>query len=245
MAEVDLSIFAVTALRGDVVSGTDGRIGTIKDFLFVDDRWRIRWLVVDTGTWLPGRKILIHPSAIEDIDLEQDEVTTSLTKQQVEGSPGVRDGQSVSADVEARLLDYYGWDRDWGTSLFAPATREPPAVPGAIGKAVEDPHLRSFEAITRCKLRATDGEIGRAEDFLIDRAGWNIRYLIVSTGVWLLSKDVLLAPYAVSSIDWLNHEIVLNVTRKQLEESPPWDPVTFIDEVYAQKLHRHYNWPSY
>ena len=50
-------IFAISALKGLVVLGTDGRIGTVKDFLFLDNRW----LVIDTGGWLPGRKVLIQP----------------------------------------------------------------------------------------------------------------------------------------------------------------------------------------
>ena len=245
MAKEDPPIFAISALQGHAVLGNDGRIGTVKDFLFVDDRWRVRWLVVDTGAWLPGRKVLIHPSAIAEIDTAMEEITTPLTKRQVEGSPDVRDHQTLSRDMETRLLAHYGWDDDWGASLFAPTSQDPPAAPGAVGSSVEDPHLRSFEAFRRCRLRATDGEIGSVKNLLVDRAGWNIRYLIVATGSWLFGKEVLLAPYAVAATDWLNDEILLNVTRAQVENSPPWEPVEFINEVYGRRLHQHYGWPAY
>jgi hypothetical protein len=56
--------FALWGAERPSVVGTDGRIGTVKDFLFLDDRWQVRWLVTDTGAWLPGRKVLIHPSAV-------------------------------------------------------------------------------------------------------------------------------------------------------------------------------------
>jgi hypothetical protein len=49
-------IFAVSALKGLSVVGADGRIGTVKDFLFLDDRWQVRWLVIDTGALLPGAR---------------------------------------------------------------------------------------------------------------------------------------------------------------------------------------------
>jgi PRC-barrel domain len=51
-------------LYGDKLGATDGEIGHIKDFYFDDQNWAIRYLVVDTGTWLPGRKVLISPHSL-------------------------------------------------------------------------------------------------------------------------------------------------------------------------------------
>ena len=62
-------LFAISGLKGVSVEGSDGRIGTVKDFLFDDESWQIRWMVLDTGTWLPGRKVLIHPSVIAPLDI--------------------------------------------------------------------------------------------------------------------------------------------------------------------------------
>jgi hypothetical protein len=50
-------LFAITGLQRCPVEGIDGRVGTVKDFLFDDQSWKIRWMVVDTGYWLPGRRI--------------------------------------------------------------------------------------------------------------------------------------------------------------------------------------------
>jgi hypothetical protein len=72
-------IFALSAFKRFPIAGSDGRIGTIKDFLFVDDRWQVRWLVVDTGTWLSGRKVHIHPSVVAGIDFDRQEILTPLT----------------------------------------------------------------------------------------------------------------------------------------------------------------------
>jgi hypothetical protein len=55
---------------------------------------------------------------------------------------------------------------------------------------------------------------------------------------------MLLAPYAVTRIDWLNREILLNVNRDQVKNSPPWDPLQLIDELYGERLYRHYGWPG-
>ena len=95
------------------------------------------------------------------------------------------------------------------------------AAADPTSESVDDPHLRSFNAIKGYHLRATDGEIGRVENFLIDRADWSVENLIVVAGSWLTGKEVLLAPYAVSRTDWLNREILLNVTREQVKTARP------------------------
>ena len=60
----------ISPLKGFAIEASDGRIGTVVDYLFDDASWKVRWLVIDCGTWLTGRKVLIHPSAISREDLE-------------------------------------------------------------------------------------------------------------------------------------------------------------------------------
>lgn len=238
-------IFALSALKGCDVVGDDDKIGAVKDFLFLDDLWQVRWLVVDVGGWLSHRKILLHPSAITAVDFTSQELRVPLTREKIEGSPDLGIDQKLSESLEARLFAYYGWNPDWGVTLFKRTSAPPPVLRGAIGEAADDPHLRSFEVIKGYRLHATDGDIGNVEDFLIDRDGWNIRYLIVGTGTWWFGKQVLLAPYAVDAIEWLNGKILLNISGAQVKESPPWDPVKLIDAEYEARLHQHYGWPEY
>ena len=63
-------LFAITGLQGCTIEGIDGRVGVVKDFLFDDQSRKVRWMVVDTGHWLPGRQILIHPAVIVPLDLD-------------------------------------------------------------------------------------------------------------------------------------------------------------------------------
>ena len=88
-----------SALKGYAIEASDGRIGTVSDFLFDDITWKVRWLVVDTGAWLTGRKVLIHPSAIGQANYRQRELSVKLTKAQVQGKPRHPSGSaSVTAD---------------------------------------------------------------------------------------------------------------------------------------------------
>jgi len=61
-------LFAVTGLQGCPVETTDGPVGTVKDFWFDDQSWKVRWMVVDVGHWAPGRQVLIHPLSIAPLD---------------------------------------------------------------------------------------------------------------------------------------------------------------------------------
>jgi len=52
---------SIKQLYGDELRATDGEIGKITDFYFEDQNWAVRYVVVDTGTWLSGRLVLISP----------------------------------------------------------------------------------------------------------------------------------------------------------------------------------------
>ena len=90
----------VRLLRGYSIRATDGAIGAVDDLYFDDDRWAIRYLVVDTGCWLPGRKVLISPHAVGRPDWMAQQLPVSLTKAQVEGSPDVDTRKPVSRQYE-------------------------------------------------------------------------------------------------------------------------------------------------
>jgi len=265
-------LFALSSLRGSPVDATDGRAGTVKDFLFDDRTWKVRWLVVDTGAWLPGRQLLIHPSAIEPLDLGEpsgaglpmmgmrDDLALSvrLTQRQIEDGPDISEHEPVTEQVQSMVYDYYGWDRHGGlglpgmnaiaSPLSAPpffAETPPPGLAGREPRQAGDPHLLSVDAVIGYHIHATDGDIGHVENFLADDAVWDIRYLMVATSNWWMGQHVLLAPFAVQSVDTADSHVRLNVSREQVKSSPPWDPVAAVDRITEQQLHRHYNWPGY
>jgi hypothetical protein len=260
-------LFAVSGLTGSAVVATDDRVGTVKDFLFDDRTWRIRWMVIDCGAWLPGRKVLIHPSSLAPLDLPPPAaerlpmmgtppdlaVSVRLTRQQIESSPDISEDAPVSAAMEHSLHEHYGWVPDWGSPYYGmntiaeelspdyAATGAPD--PGTPGHG--DPHLRSAAEVHGYHIHATDGDIGHIDTLLADDGRWDIRYLIVATRNWWPGRHVLLAPFAVRDVDWLERKLSLNVTREQVKSSPPWDPAAVVDRLTEERLHRHYGWPGY
>ena len=157
----------ISPLKGFAIEASDGRIGSVVDFLFDDASWKVRWLVVDCGTWLTGRKVLIHPSAISREDLEEQQFVVALTKGQVKGSPELSEHEPVSQQMESQLYSYYGWDPLWPgpylSSAMPGAMAWPLLAPRYMGLGVTDeaethsdgpisqganPHLRSVDEVT-------------------------------------------------------------------------------------------------
>jgi sporulation protein YlmC with PRC-barrel domain len=251
-------LMAGSALKGYAIEAKDGRLGTVKDVLFDDRTWKVRWLVVDAGTWLTGRKVLVHPSFVAQADYVGRSLAVTLTMAQVKDSPDIAQDRPVSRQMETSLYDYYGWDPVWGGSIFGGGTMTQAfGAPYGAGLALRepalpeihhddgDPNLRSIDAATGYHMHAKDGFIGHVENFLVDDESWDIRYLIVDTKNWWPGKHVLIAPAAVTEMSWSRHRIELDVSCDQVRESPPWEPATVIDRAYEERLHSHYSWPGY
>jgi hypothetical protein len=106
-------------LRGFTVGATDGDIGDIghvEDFLVDDATWMIRYMIVDTRNWWPGKQVLVSPEWIERVDWSDSKVHVRLTREQINKGPEYDPSGPVSRDYEARLHDHYGRPSYWSTS---------------------------------------------------------------------------------------------------------------------------------
>ncbi len=233
----------------------DGKIGHVRDFLFDDRSWVVRYLVIDTGSWLNSRKVLVSPTAVSRAEWEQKLLPVNLTRDQVRTSPGIETEGPVTREQEAALSTYYNWPAYWGAVGFPdvgfalptiPIVPPPGALEDATGTStalLTEHHLRSVRAVTGHAIEATDGEIGHVDDFLIDDFNWSIRYLIVDTGNWLPGKKVILAPQWIHQVGWDEAKVFVDLTRAAVQASPPFDPAHPITGDYAGRLHDHYRRP--
>jgi uncharacterized protein YrrD len=262
-------LWRCSELGGYAIAAKDGEIGEVDDLLFEEARWTVRWLVVKTGGWLSGRRVLLAPASLGHPDRAARRFPVSLTRAQVEQSPPLESDLPVSRQVEANVFAHYGlppyWEGDLMPPLnylseggghatgflFPPETRTPaqaetagdkpgpaPAIPG-------DPHLRSTRDTTGHLLHARDGEIGHVEDFLVDEAGWRIRYMVVDTRRWLTGRKVLISPHWIRDMDWAEKEVAVDLTREQVRSSPPYDPSKPVERSYEAALHGHYGRSGY
>ena len=94
-----------TTLNGYKLRSLDGDIGKVKEFYFDDHHWTIRYLVADTGNWIPGRQVLISPYALVAVNNKEQYIRVDLTKKQIEDSPSLDSHKPVSRQFEEA---YYG-----------------------------------------------------------------------------------------------------------------------------------------
>ena len=246
-------------LTGMTIGASDGEIGKIKDVYFDDRRWGVRYLVVDAGSWLENRKVLISPISVLGVDWEGQCVRVRLTREQVKGSPDIDPDKPVSRQHEMDVLRYYGYPDYWGGPLlwgttaypfFDPAAEMPLTEPVlAEGAPPGDPHLQSAAEVKGYTLQtgvhAGDEIIGYVEDFLVDDESWAVRYLVVDTRKWLPGEHLVIPPEWASRVDWPQHLVQVSVTAAEVREAPRYDPALTLSRDYEQRLHAHYRRSGY
>jgi hypothetical protein len=224
---------SVKQVYGDKLGASDGEIGRVKDFYFDDQNWVVRYLVADTGSWLPGRKVLISPHALGSLHQAGKVLLVKLTRKQIEDSPSIESHKPVSRQYEEEYHRYYGWPYYWeGSGLWGmggfPLLELPPTPPPgdpatASGRFPEsaDVHLRSTQTVNGYHIQATDGAIGHICDFMMDDQNWAIRELVIKTGHRFSGKEVEIPASLVDRISYEESTVFVKLTSAALEQSPP------------------------
>jgi hypothetical protein len=253
----------------------DETVGSVYDFYFDDHAWVIRYLVVDTGTWLPGKRVLISPASLGQPSEKIAAVPVNLTKDQIKNSPDIDTDKPISRQQESQLVDYYQWPAYWtgyptwgmgaypamiyGGGVVPPSTytgagstseARTPDQEAVLEKAYSqeqtgDPNLRSANEVIDYYIQANDGDIGHVEDFIIDDQSWTIRYMIVDTRNWLPGKKVLVSPQWIKEVSWTDSTVHVDLSRDQIKNSPEYDPSVPIDRTYEADLYEYYGRPKY
>lgn len=251
---------SLKSLLGYNLKEIDGEIGEIVDFYFDDQSWTVRYVIVKTGNWFSGKKVLISPQAFLTPDWENKQFPVNLTQEQIKNSPDIDTDKPVSRQQEEQLNNYYPWVEYWGTSaghgagIFGampgdlyyenvapdPVLTEPSAN---VDNTSSDQHLQSTGSITGYNIDAVDGEIGKVSDFLADDATWKIKFFIVETGSWFNSRKVLLSTRWIKEVNWENSTVVVDITREAVKNSPEFDTTQPVKEEAELKLFTYYGKP--
>ena len=205
----------VSDLKGDDVLARDGSVGTLDDVYFDDERWTVRYMVVDTGRWIPGRRILIAPEAVQSEISDPGKLRVGATLGELEQAPGATADVPVAEQARAAQARGFGPPYYW-SSLTAWAGEAPAEAP-APEKQEGDPHLRSSREVIGYDVEARDGPAGKVEDVAIDEATWRVQDFIVDTATWWPGGEVPVHPEYVEHIDWARRTVRLLLTREQLK----------------------------
>jgi hypothetical protein len=191
----------MTSLLGTPILAKDGEIGHLNDVLFDDQSWVVRYFVVQTGSWLSGRRVLLSPFSFPEPAWEKRVLPVNLMIEEVRRSPDVDTDLPVSRQQEIAMAQHYGWPAYW--QMEAAHLRE------NEGESAGDPSLRSVKEVLTYTVKTLDGEMGRMDDLIVEDVNWFIRFLLLSVGSWLKDQKLLVATRWVGSVSWANREVFL------------------------------------
>lgn len=105
--------------------------------------------------------------------------------------------------------------------------------------------LHRVKTLKGYKLDSLDGEMGKVKDFYFDDQHWTVRYLVADTGNWLTGQQVLISPYALVAAIKADQHISVDLTRKQIEDSPPLASDKPVSRQFELDYFGYYGWTPY
>jgi hypothetical protein len=219
-----------TALNECTLRAIDGPVGEVADLLFEEDSFGLRWLVVQCGPWLEGRRVLVHPASLERPDAQGWTLTVALTREQIGNSPAIDDDGPISVEQDRSTACYYGFAPMSGQGCqqaMRPAFPQTSLTRVAAARNRQDkpePHLRSIAELEGYAVHAADGEAGFLENVVIDLPAWTICSLVIDMPKWWYGKHVVVPASAARQISWCHRCIRLDLPLAQVEASPKLHP---------------------
>ena len=205
------------ALIGKELHATDGTIGHVKDFYFDDQTWIVRYLAVNTGSWLTGRQVVLASDSFTDIGEDPEVLKVALTKKQIEESPSIDSLFPISRRCEKEYDSFCGWPNYWGGMGMAYAEVTPPQsypLREIVFRAQEgEAHLRSTQAVHGYHIRASDGNLGHVDSFLFGSQDWQVHRIVVKTGLWNFGKEIHLSPEEIRFINYEESFVEVRLSR--------------------------------
>ena len=115
--ELDAHLRSTDAVQGHAIQALDGEIGHVEDFIIDDETWTIRYLVVDSKNWWPGKKVLVSPQWIERVSWSESEVYVNLSREAIKQSPEYTEESLLTRDYETGLYQHYQREGYWSEEI--------------------------------------------------------------------------------------------------------------------------------
>lgn len=237
----------LTNLTQRKLSATDEPIGKLADFIFDSQSWNVRYIVVDTGTWLSDKKVLVSPlhlvSSMREMD-SNEPLKFSLTKKQIENCPELDRDAPVSRRYEIEYARNYNQQPYWD-DILSLELQPNPAFHTAIRSFDPDAfneHEKRLEDIEACNLRSAheiagykasteDKSFGQVDDFILDYSNWKLSHMIVDSGNWLSRKKIFVSVNWIKDFNWNEKTTHVKLSSSQIELAPGFDEEVDINNL--------------
>lgn len=231
---------SINEFNGYPLQCSDGKIGHVKDCLFDEREWKLRYLVAELG------KPFKHQVLIQTEHLDRPEVgwtgkkfDINLTKEEVESSPPVNSEETVSQKVEKKITVHYGRIQPY----FENPSFDDLVTDDRL-REIADCRLRSADKIRQTEVEARDGHIGTIDDLIIDTTTWQLRYFVVKTRDFLPGGKVIIPILWLNNVHHFDRLVEVDLSVEEVKHSPTYNPHEAINREYEGVLYDYYGRPT-
>ena len=238
---------SLKGMLGYGIEATDGRLGRVHDFLFEDDTWEVRYLVDDTGNWLPGRKVILPVSVLESPDWRNELFVVPHTQDEIRNAPGVPSKGAVTREAETSLFEHFQWIPYWAPhGLVAPVAAQPASTepggaavsqaashhhsPGTQTSQDSESHLQGFNDCLSLHVEHAGDDLGRVTDFVFDDQHWQIVSVVFDTGHWLRGKRIQIPVERVRGVFPEHGRIKVEMSKAETETCPAFNQMKLMQD---------------
>lgn len=235
-------------LTGYTIESTDETRGKVRDLLFDDETWVVRYVDAGFKDISDRRRFLIPRHFLATPDWQEKRIKVALNRSEIEACPDMDEKTPVSREYEKELNRHLRIEDYWPSIYSAPAGAgvfyppRPIRIPTKLVNEEElDTSLRSFREVKGYAIRASGDRLGQVEDLIVDDGDWQVIYLVVDTSRWKpWSKSVVLSISWMDNISYEKQEIVTSLDPEQIKDAPGFDPAHPIGMDYEKALHDYY-----
>jgi sporulation protein YlmC with PRC-barrel domain len=215
---------SVKHLHACTLVGRDGELGPVEEMYFDDEKWTIRYIVTNLEEVPDRERAAVSPVSVDDVDWKSRTILVALSRDEVAGSPEIEPLEPIGRDKERQLSHYYGIPVYWsGVGLWGNHVY-PGLLAGEDLADVEDRSdgenrvHRTKEAFG-FKIQATDGEIGRVDDLVLEEKTWEILFLVIGAGTWLPGKKVIVDTHWIEKVNWQDGTVRVSLPRDAIRSA--------------------------
>ena len=215
---------SVKHLQAYTLVARDGDLGPVEEMYFDDEKWTIRYIVASLEELPDKERAAVSPVSVEQVDWKNGTIIVNLSREDVAGSPEVDAENPIGREKERQLNRYYRipvyWNGVglWGNYVYPGLLAEESSPPEEEGSDRETRVHGTSEAFGYT-IEATDGEIGRVNDLVVEERTWEIQFLVIDTGNWLSGRKVIVDTHWIDQVNWQEGTVAVSLPRNAIRSA--------------------------
>jgi len=234
-----MSFVRVESIRNRTVQAVDGEVGSVFDIYFTDDAWQTEYIVVRTGSYFSGRRLLlVNPSLIRLTEeaWKNGAIPLDATRDEIFHSPdyGLSPDEDppVSEQKKQELHPQFLWlpTGDLSKIVLRPLSAAPQQLEvhdDQTRAAGMNPHLRSYREVHGYAVYGGDDHntsLAHIGDMILGEEAWDVVRLVAVSGLPPQRKRYLMDPSTVAAVDWAGANVYLELDAAEFTSLPVDDP---------------------